>query len=88
MLRFYTHYWVYDFSMGIFHQHTWTIRVESLAPPAYGLKLGKCEMSEHMAERLTFGVTSTLLTCACGRIEVREMLGAPTAAKQQSKVPA
>lgn len=61
--------------MTIFHRHDWQVIERTFAPPAYGLSLGKCEMSEHMAERLTFGVTSVLLKCACGKVLKEEMLG-------------
>jgi hypothetical protein len=58
------------------HTHRWEIAAKTFAPPAYGLELGACTMSEHMAERLTFGVTTVLLKCAdCGRTRTEEMLG-------------
>ena len=65
--------------MGLFHRHDWRVIVTTWAPPAYGLHLkGGVTMSEHMAERLTFGVTTTLLKCACGKVRIEEQLGQKT----------
>jgi hypothetical protein len=61
--------------MGLFHQCEWEIAAKTYAPPTS--VNGPCEMSEDMASKLVFGVTTLLLKCRhCGATKEREMLGA------------
>lgn len=61
--------------MSCFWGHKWAETERLKAPPAAGShKFTRC--SEHMYERLVFGVTVIVLTCAsCGDKKTIEVLG-------------
>jgi hypothetical protein len=60
--------------MPLFHRHHWVETERHTARSVRGFRIERC--SEHMYERLAFGVTTIVLACAvCGDRKTLEILG-------------
>lgn len=69
----------------MFHRHRWREMQRVYTGPST-IKLGGLECSEHMAERMMFGVTTILQSCeTCGELKNHEVLG--DARPQQLQLP-
>ena len=63
--------------MPMFCKHQWSVVARTYAPPR--VITGGVEMSEYLAERLLFGVTTVLLQCdRCKATRKEEMVGKET----------
>jgi len=61
-----------------YHRHDWKRTGTAYAPPVSIKTAGEFECSEHLVERMTWGVTTLLYECqyrGCGQSKTIEILG-------------